>query len=106
MNATSLHRLLRLGMALAALGASPARAATVDFAKEIQPVFEANCVKCHGPARSENGLRLDLKTEALKGGDHGPAFVAGTGGTGQRHRPTICHETVPCRGQPHRPFEG
>ena len=77
MNATSLHRLLRLGMALAALGASQARAATVDFAKEIQPVFEANCVKCHGPARSENGLRLDLKAEALKGGEHGPAFVAG-----------------------------
>ena len=77
MNATSFHRLLRLGLAIAALGASPAWAATVDFTKEIQPIFEANCVKCHGPARSENGLRLDLKAEATKGGEHGPAFVAG-----------------------------
>ena len=66
MNATSFHRLLRLGLAIAALGVSPAWAATVDFTKEIQPIFEANCVKCHGPARSENGLRLDLKAEATK----------------------------------------
>ena len=46
MNAMPFHRLLRLGLAIAALGASPAWAATVDFAKEIQPIFEANCVKC------------------------------------------------------------
>lgn len=61
--------------ALATLAAG--QAATTDFTKDIQPLFEASCVKCHGPARSENGLRLDSRADALKGGDHGPALVAG-----------------------------
>lgn len=53
------------------------RAATVDFGQAIQPLFEANCVKCHGSSRSENGLRLDSRADALKGGEHGPAIVPG-----------------------------
>lgn len=77
MNVPPLPQLLRLSLAIAALGSPLARAATVDFVKDIQPVFEANCVKCHGPSRSENGLRLDSRADALKGGEHGPALVAG-----------------------------
>ncbi len=77
MNVPSLPQLLRLSLAIAALGSPLARAATVEFGKDIQPLFEANCVKCHGPSRSENGLRLDSRADALKGGEHGPALVAG-----------------------------
>ncbi len=57
--------------------AGPAFAATVDFSRDVAPIFDKSCVQCHGPKRSENGLRLDSRASVLKGGEHGPAAVAG-----------------------------
>src|SRR5579872_5996316 len=50
---------------------------TVDFTKEIKPIFEASCIKCHGRGRDKGGLRLDTRATLLKGGDSGPAAVPG-----------------------------
>ncbi|HEV3143981.1 MAG TPA: c-type cytochrome domain-containing protein [Gemmataceae bacterium] len=47
--------------------AIPVRAADVDFEKEIKPIFENTCIKCHGPETAKNGLRLDSKAAMLKG---------------------------------------
>src|SRR5215212_618818 len=55
----------------------PAASARVDFKKDIQPLFEGHCYKCHGPEKQESGLRLDDADLALKGGDLGPAYVPG-----------------------------
>ena len=55
----------------------PTATAKVSFERDIVPLFENSCVSCHGPKRTENGLRLDSSEGALKGGEHGPAFVAG-----------------------------
>jgi mono/diheme cytochrome c family protein len=55
-------------------------AEAVNFERQIQPIFEANCYKCHGPSRSENGLRLDSKADALKGGEHGALLKPGKSG--------------------------
>ncbi len=45
----------------------PALADTkVDFAKQIQPIFEKSCVKCHGPEKQKGGLRLDRKSSRAK----------------------------------------
>ena len=49
----------------------------IDFARDIQPIFANNCYECHGPKKQEHDLRLDQKTTAFKGGESGPAFVAG-----------------------------
>jgi hypothetical protein len=49
----------------------------VDFVKDIQPLLEANCYKCHGAQRAEADLRWDLKESALKGSDHGPVLIPG-----------------------------
>lgn len=49
----------------------------VDFAKDIRPLFQKRCVKCHGAETAENGLRLDERSAALDGGDAGPAWMAG-----------------------------
>jgi mono/diheme cytochrome c family protein len=50
-----------------------------QFDQQIKPVFEQHCFKCHGPERQKGGLRLDVKTSALKGGDSGePAVVPGS----------------------------
>src|SRR5687767_6273467 len=55
----------------------PAVTRAVDFVKDVQPIFSANCYGCHGPKRSEASFRLDVKEIALKGGDLGPAIVPG-----------------------------
>ncbi len=38
----------------------------VDFATEIQPIFEKSCYQCHGPKAQMAGLRLDAKDVAAK----------------------------------------
>lgn len=48
-----------------------------DYAKDIKPIFERSCYKCHGPEKRKNGLRIDKKRFAMKGGETGPAIVPG-----------------------------
>lgn len=40
--------------------------AEVDFTKQVAPVLEQHCIKCHGPNKKKGHLRLDLKAEAFK----------------------------------------
>ena len=57
---------------------SAARAAEVDFVRDVQPIFEKHCYACHGSSKQRSGLRLDVKSAALKGGDgYGASIVAG-----------------------------
>ena len=49
----------------------------VDFERDIRPLLHARCVSCHGPAKQQSGLRLDLKAAALKGGLSGASIVPG-----------------------------
>jgi mono/diheme cytochrome c family protein len=56
----------------------PPAARAVDFAKDIQPILEAHCTKCHGADKQKGGYRLDDKKIALLGGDdHAPNIVPG-----------------------------
>lgn len=50
----------------------------ISFSKEIKPIFEASCIKCHGRGRDKGGLRLDTRETFLKGGDSGPAVLSGS----------------------------
>jgi hypothetical protein len=49
----------------------------VDFDRDIKPVFAKRCYSCHGAEQAEASLRLDRKTEAMRGGNNGPILVAG-----------------------------
>ena len=49
----------------------------VTFAKDIKPIFEKTCFKCHGAEKQKGKLRLDTLGAALKGGEDGPDIVAG-----------------------------
>ena len=49
----------------------------VDFVKEIHPILEQQCVKCHGAEKQKGKLRLDSKQAALTGGKGGPSIVPG-----------------------------
>jgi len=42
--------------------------AKIDFERDVQPIFRQNCVGCHGPARQNNGLRLDRRSSVMKPG--------------------------------------
>jgi ankyrin repeat protein len=41
-------------------------AGKVDFAKDVQPLFQENCLDCHGPSKQKAGLRLDRRSSVIK----------------------------------------
>lgn len=47
----------------------------VDFVKDIQPIFELNCVACHREGHDKGNLRMDERAFAFKGGDNGAGVV-------------------------------
>lgn len=55
----------------------PAVSRTVVFSKDIKPIFDASCVKCHARGRSKGGFQLDSRDTILKGGESGPAVMSG-----------------------------
>jgi len=56
---------------------APSTQADVTFAKDIQPLFKASCLRCHGADRPRGGLKLDSREGALKGGHDGKMIVSG-----------------------------
>ena len=62
-------------------GRLPAAAGrAVDFEKDIKPMFEAACVKCHAKGKDKGGFSLETREVFLKGGDTGPGAVLGKSG--------------------------
>src|SRR5438477_12204023 len=49
----------------------------IQFTKEIKPIFEASCIKCHGRGKAKGGFKLDTRETFLKGGESGPVAVTG-----------------------------
>jgi hypothetical protein len=54
-------------LALSASGADST--AKVDFQKQVWPILEKSCIKCHGPEKQKGKLRLDSKEVAFKNPD-------------------------------------
>ena len=75
-------------------------AAVPDFLKDIQPILQANCTRCHGPELQRSSLRLDSRSGALRGGLSGPVIVAGKGDAS----PIV--QRLAGRITPRMPFEG
>ena len=49
----------------------------VTYEKDIKPIFEKSCIKCHGAEKPKGKLRLDSLEGALKGGVDGKVVVPG-----------------------------
>jgi hypothetical protein len=66
-------------IAMGVLSAVKAEAAAVDFAKDIQPIFEQSCLKCHDAGKCKGGLSLCDEKGLSEGGNSGAVVVPGKG---------------------------
>ena len=62
-----------------ALRTSSAQTTKVDFVRDIQPILQATCWRCHNEQTAKGQLRLDNKTAAMKGGISGAVIIPGNG---------------------------
>lgn len=94
---------ITLGIVLTS-GLATAADGKVDFAKEIKPILEQQCFKCHGTEKQKGKLRLDSREAALKGGKGGPALVAGESAKSEFLRrvmlPKSDDDFMPTEGEP------
>lgn len=49
----------------------------LSYEKDIKPIFEASCFRCHGEKEKKGGIRLDSLEAVLKGGKEGKIVEAG-----------------------------
>jgi uncharacterized membrane protein len=96
-----------LGISAAAAAEKP-RAVGIDraiaFADVVRPILQERCVGCHGPAKSNGGLRLDTWELLVKGGKHGPVVKPGDLASSALIRriglPADAKEHMPPKGKP------
>lgn len=62
-----------------AYGAVGHAAAPLDFAKDILPILEGNCLPCHNATKSEGELNMETPQLMLQGGEHGAAIKLNKG---------------------------
>ena len=55
----------------------PADKKDVTFVKDIKPIFDKSCTRCHGAEKPKGDLRLDSVEAANKGSEHGKVIQAG-----------------------------
>src|SRR3954471_4604786 len=77
--------LFRLFMVLAVCaGAIPAAAqapSSIDFERDVQPIFRERCISCHGGGQQFGAFRLDRRADAMRGGSQtniGPGNADGS----------------------------
>lgn len=57
----------------------PATKKNITFAKDIKPLFERSCFKCHGEEKQKGELRVDSVEAIKKGSEYGEVIVVGDG---------------------------
>lgn len=55
----------------------PAQQTGVTYEKDIRPIFEKHCFKCHGEEKPKARLRLDSREGVLKGSREGKVIEVG-----------------------------
>ena len=73
-------RLPLFGAGIDATKLPPPATNFIDFARDIRPIFENSCLRCHGPEKPKSRFRLDNREDALKGGEKGLDIIVGDSG--------------------------
>jgi mono/diheme cytochrome c family protein len=79
---------------------------SVDFSRDIQPIFQAHCTGCHGAQKASSQLRLDVKSLAMKGGTGGAVILPGNSRQSrlmQRLLGEGGEQRMPLKGEPLKP---
>jgi mono/diheme cytochrome c family protein len=63
------------GTSLLSTHAATPPSASIDFAREIQPILATHCYDCHGATKPKGGLQLTSLAAARKGGESGDAAI-------------------------------
>jgi len=63
----------------------------VDFERQIKPIFELNCVSCHGEEKPKAKLAMLTRADLIKGGENGAAVVPGD----PEKSPAYTHTVLP-----------
>jgi len=79
----SFAHLAILGIASVAIAAEPdisklpppAAKKDLTYAKDIQPIIEKSCVKCHSGEKPKSKYKLDTREAMIKGGESGDAAI-------------------------------
>ena len=66
---------LGLGVRAAGVAQLPPAAPGYDFDRDIKPILEANCVRCHGETKQKSSFRLDTRAGLLTGGEENAKVI-------------------------------
>lgn len=53
----------------------PAAGKTVDFEKDVKPILEKSCIKCHSGAKPKSSYSMESRESTIKGGSSEAAAV-------------------------------
>jgi uncharacterized membrane protein len=56
---------------------APTKATAVSFSKDVLPILQKRCVKCHGGEKTEEGLVLKTYADVIAGSSNGPVITPG-----------------------------
>lgn len=59
---------------------SPRGIRQLTFGRDVQPILEQRCARCHGEDEQESRLELTSLATIMRGGDSGPAITPGQPG--------------------------
>lgn len=90
-------------VAAIAVAAQPVRA-DVDFAKEIKPLIEQHCIKCHSGMKPKGGFSMETKALFDEGGAEGKPIVVGKSAESRLYKMVVAPKgddtRMPPEGEP------
>jgi WD40 repeat protein len=61
--------------------ATPLAKTAPDFARDVLPIIETNCLRCHSAAAQKGGLVMDTHEDLMQGGENGAVLTPGNSQT-------------------------
>ena len=75
----------------------PAASGPVSFSRDLIPIFNETCIKCHGGEKTEKGLDMKSYAALLAGSERGAVVVPGDAG-GSKLAQLVQNGKMPKRG--------